>query len=62
VCDVEITVATVEGLDAPDAIVAHEDHCPLLRAMQERPPGLARVQAVLRPEARAGGTRSARTA
>lgn len=48
-CDVEIEVETVEGLDAPAAVVRHEDHCPLLRVMQERPPGLARTQAVLRP-------------
>lgn len=48
-CDVQITVETVEGLDAPAAVVAHEDHCPLLRTMQERPPGLGRCQAVLRP-------------
>jgi hypothetical protein len=46
-CDVEITVETVDGLDAPAAAVRHDDWCPLLRTMQERPPGLARWQAVL---------------
>jgi hypothetical protein len=48
-CDVEIEVETVDGLDAPAAVVRHERHCPLLRVAQERPPGLARWQAVLRP-------------
>ena len=48
-CEVEIEVALVEGLDAPATIVRHEDHCPLPRTMQERPPGLGRWQAVLRP-------------
>jgi hypothetical protein len=46
-CDVEITVETVEGLDAPVAAVVHDDHCPLLRVMQENGPGLGRWQAVL---------------
>ena len=48
-CEVEIEVGTVEGLNAPVTAVHHEDHCPLLRTMQERPPGPARWQAVLRP-------------
>ena len=48
-CAVEIRVEIIDGLDAPAATVQHEDHCPLLRTMQERPPGLARAQAVLRP-------------
>jgi hypothetical protein len=47
---VKITIKIVDGLDAPAAVVEHGDHCPLLRTMQERPPGLARMQAVLRPE------------
>jgi hypothetical protein len=49
-CDVEITIETVDGLDAPAAAVRHDDHCPLLRTMQERPPGLGRRQAVVRPD------------
>ena len=48
-CDVEFTIEVIDGLDAPLAAVAHEDHCPLLRTMQERGPGLGRWQAVLRP-------------
>jgi hypothetical protein len=48
-CDVEITIEIVDGLDAPAAAVHHDDHCPLLRTMQERPPGPERWQAVLRP-------------
>jgi hypothetical protein len=48
-CDVEITIETVDGLGAPAATIEHDDHCPLLRTMQERPPGLGRWQAVIRP-------------
>ncbi len=51
-CEVEITTEIVDGLDAPAALVRHEDHCPLLRTMQERIPG-SRWQAVLRPPRRA---------
>ena len=40
-------VETVEGLNAPAVAVRHDDHCPLLRTVQERPPGLGRWQAVL---------------
>jgi hypothetical protein len=47
-CDVEITIEVVDGLYAPDVSVRHDDHCPLLRTMQVRPPGLGRWQAVLR--------------
>jgi hypothetical protein len=48
-CEVEFIVEGVDGLDAPAVAVVHEDWCPLLRTMQERPPGRARWQAVLRP-------------
>ena len=48
-CHVQITVETVEGLDAPAAAVHHDDWCPLLRTMQERTPG-GEWQAVIRPE------------
>lgn len=47
-CEVEIVVEIVDGLDAPAVEVRHDDHCPLLRTMEERPPGLGRWQAVLR--------------
>ena len=40
-------VETVEGLNAPAVAVRHDDHCALLRTVQERPPGLGRWQAVL---------------
>lgn len=49
-CDVEITVEIIDGLDAPCAAVAHKDWCPLLRVEQEKPPGLGRWPAVLRPD------------
>ena len=48
-CHVQITVETVEGLDAPAAAVHHDDWCPLLRTMQERTPGGESWQAVIRP-------------
>lgn len=46
VCDVQISFVDNEhGID--ECKVMHDDWCPLLRVMEERPPGLARSQAVI---------------
>jgi hypothetical protein len=52
VCNVEITfdrtdhpLRSIDGM-APVS-VAHDDWCPLLRVLEERPPGLARTQLML---------------
>ena len=48
-CTCEPEVRFVNG-QPPLATLAHDEWCPLLRTMQERPPGAARSQAVIYPK------------